>query len=150
MSVETLKQDLQQVMEAIPAGTLATSEGLSSYLRNNLVPFIATVVDEVGEQDDCIEALVHQAEDILHTDNGAVFLGLITSGRVLITELRARVGNDKRLLALCREWEALAKEGAQILDDIVVPDEDDDEDVDPDPEDPATPVATETEKATPS
>jgi hypothetical protein len=129
MSIGTLKQDLEQVVSSIPQGPLATTADVADYLRNNLVPFVSNVVDELSEVDDCIGALVNEAEDILHEDNAEVFAGIITSGKVLVSELRIRVGNDKRVLALIREYEILTAKGVQILADIVVPDdEEDDED----------------------
>lgn len=133
MSIDTLRQDLKQILESIPEGPLTAAADVAAYLRNNLVPFVSNVVDELSAVDDCVGALVNEAEDILHEDNAEVFAGIITSGKVLVGELRIRVGGDRRVLALIREYEILAAKGVQILDDIVVPD-DDDEDPDPDEE----------------
>jgi hypothetical protein len=131
VSIDTLKQDLEQVVSSIPQGPLATAADVADYLRNNLVPFVSNVVDEISEVDDCVAALVDESEDILHEDSGEVFAGLIESGKALVGELRIRVGGDKRVLGLIRAYEILAAKGLQILADIVVPDPDDE----PDPAD---------------
>jgi hypothetical protein len=135
VSIDTLKQDLKQVVESIPQGPLVTAADLADYIRTNLVPFVSNLVDELSEVDDCIGALVNEAEDILHEDNAKVFAGIIASGNLLVSELRIRVGNDKRVLSLVREYEILAAKGVQILGDIVVPDDPDEDPDDPDDDD---------------
>jgi hypothetical protein len=127
MSVETLKQDLEQVIASIPQGPLTTAVDLAGFICNNLVPFVENIVDELVEQDECIGALVNESEDILHEENAEVFAGIIASGKVLIGELRVRIGNDKRVLGLIREYEILAAKGARILTEIVIPDDDADD-----------------------
>lgn len=133
MSIETLKQDLKQIMASAPRPTFAegdgsvTAERVAGFLANDLLPLIETLVDEVSEQDECIEAMVNQTEDILHEENAAVFSGIIVGAAALVAELRTRAGNDKRLLTMIREWQTLAAQGKTILEEITIADEDEGE-----------------------
>jgi ABC-type transporter Mla subunit MlaD len=105
-----------------------TAGALGAYLKNDLVPFLSAVTTELEEVDGSVGDLVQRAAEVLHEESAAVFAGIITSGAVLINELKTRIGSDRRLQDAIKEWESLAKEGTQILDEIVFPYEPEDED----------------------
>lgn len=142
MSIEQLQDDLKQVIGAVPSGPLVTAPEIAAYLKNNLLPLVESTVDELAEVDGSVGDLVTQAQDVLHEDSAQVFAGIIASGKVLISELRTRIGNDHRLLKAIKEWEELAKEGAQLLDDITIPDDEEEQ-----PEAPAVEKPAEEGKA---
>jgi hypothetical protein len=127
MSMEQLREDLKQVAGRLPTGPLTSAADLAGYLRNDLLPFVATMTDEIGEIDESVEDLVHQTPDALHEETSAVFAGIIASGVILANELKTRVGTDKRLLDLIKEFLALAKQGEEILEEITIPDPEPDE-----------------------
>lgn len=139
MSIETLKDDLKAVAGALPTGPLTTAAEMTAYMKNNLLPFIESVVTEMEEMDDNIGDLVTSAEDVLHEENATVFAGIITGGLALVKELEdlaAKTGDGQRLKPLIREWRELAKQGGELLEDITMPDPD------PDLEEPAdSPIA---------
>lgn len=136
MSIEQLQADLKQVITAVPSGPLVTAPEIGSYLKNNLLPLFQSLADELGEVDDSVCDLVNRAVDVLHEDNAQVFAGVIASGKLLVGELRTRIGSDRRLLDAIKEWETLAKEGVQILEDITIPDDEDPDEGDEQPEPP--------------
>lgn len=123
MSIAQLKQDLTQITEAATASNLDPA----AYMRDNLLPWMESLVNEVNEMDGAIEDLVHESADVLHEENGAVFAGIIAGGLALATELAQRAGNDPRLIKIIREYRDLAKQGSAILEEIVLPDDEDDE-----------------------
>lgn len=131
MSMEQLRDDLKQVVGRLPTGPLTSAADVAGYMKNDLLPFVASMIDEIGEIDESVEDLVHQTPDALHEETSAVFAGIITSGVVLANELKARVGADKRLLDLIKEFFALVKQGEEILEEITIPDPEPDE---PEPE----------------
>lgn len=127
MSIETLKDDLKAVAGALPTGPLTTAAEMTAYMKNNLLPFIESVVTEMEEMDDNIGDLVTSAEDVLHEENATVFAGIITGGLALVKELEdlaAKTGDGQRLKPLIREWRELAKQGGELLEDITMPDPD--------------------------
>lgn len=126
--IEELKNDLKLVTAAIPTGPLVTATEVSDYLRNNLLPFVESMLGDMEEIDDSVFALVHETEDILHSTNAAVFAAVIASSTVLVAELRKRIGNDRPLLKAVHEFNALVTKATAILNEITVPDEDEDED----------------------
>lgn len=136
MSIDTLKEDLDQVVKAAPTGALVTGVDVAAFLTDNLLPLLQAFCGELSEQDACIEDLVSKSAEVLHTDSAAVFAGIIASGVAIAAELRTRAGNDRRLLAMIKEFGDLALEGKELLEDIVIPDDEDDDD---DEEDEATP-----------
>lgn len=127
MSIEQLKEDLKAVIGRVPTGPLTTAAEIGGYLKNDLLPFIESTVGEMEEMDGTIEDLVNQAQDVIHDATAQVFLGIITSGLLLVRELRTRVGSDRRLLDACKEWEDLARQGSELLEDITIPDDEDEE-----------------------
>lgn len=138
MSIEQLKADLKEVMAAAPSGALVTAEEVAAFQRNNLLPLLETMFDEVGEMDDTIEDLVHRSADVLHVESAAVFAGIIEGAALLVAELKTRVGDDRRLLKAIREWSELAKQGQELLEEITILDpEDDEEEGDEEPDEPA-------------
>lgn len=129
MSIDTLRQDLRDIINAAPkGGALATADDAVQFMRANLLPFLESLLDEVGEMDDSIEDIVHQSVDVLHADSAAVFAGIIEGGATLITELKTRCSGDARLLSMIKDWENLANQGREILEEIVIPEDEDDED----------------------
>lgn len=128
MSIETLKQDLKQIGDA-----LKEQPDPIDYLRNNLVPFLESVISEISEIDESVEDVIHQSVDILHAESGAVFAGIIEGAQVLVNELKAVAASNQRVQGLIKDWNELADQGRAILDEVVIgDDEDDDEDSDDD------------------
>lgn len=143
MSIESLKQDFATVMASAPKATpmVPVEAGdLSSFLHNNLLPWLENVTEELGSIDEVVEDLVHQTPDVLHTENAELFASLIVTGRTLMTELKQRIGTDQRVGKLIKEWTAMADEAMTVIEDIVIPDEEDDEEED-DETTPAEPSA---------
>ncbi len=136
MSMETLRIDLKSITEAAPKFSPVESdyvERLDGFIHNQLLPWMDNQVTEM--QDDAVYALVHQTEDILHSENAALFMSIIETAEQLIgAELRTRVGNDQRILNLIGAWKKLAAQGREVLEDIVIPDEEDEEEDDDDTE----------------
>jgi len=127
MSIEQLKQDLKDVTSALPTGPLVTAAEMSAYLKNNLLPFIESAITEMEEMDGSIEDLVVHGQEVLHEENAALFMALITSGTTLakeLEELAAKTGDGKRIALLIKEWRDLAEQGAEVLEDITIPDPD--------------------------
>ena len=127
MSMETLRIDLKSITEAAPKFSPVESdyvERLDGFIHNQLLPWMDNQVTEMEAQDDAVYALVHQTEDILHSENAALFMSIIETAEQLIgAELRTRVGNDQRILNLIGAWKKLAAQGREVLEDIVIPDE---------------------------
>lgn len=145
MSIEQLKNDLNQITNSCES-TSEDSPSLKSWMVNNLLPWAAALTDEMEEMDGVLEEVVEQSEDVLHTESGQVFAGIIAGGLVIATELGQRAGNDQRVLKLIKEFRALAQKGTDLLEEIVIaesPAEDDDaEDDDGDEADGKAPSAT--------
>lgn len=140
MSIEQLQGDLQQVVEAATA--IVSPDAILPFLQNNLFPWLESMTEEMAEMDSAIEEAYHEMPDVLHSESAEVFAGIIASGTVLVAELRRRVGNDQRLLAMAKEWTQLAAKGKEILEEITIPDpEEGDEETQPDGEPPALPPA---------
>lgn len=135
MSIETLRKDLNDNLEALRGMAIPTADALKQHLVNSFWPFIESMVDEMDEIDEAVDDLVSGAPEILHSESAEVFSGIIVSGELLMTELSHRVGNDARILAMIKEWRGLARQGKSILEDIALPDPDPDPD-DPDPDEP--------------
>ncbi len=132
MSIEQLQADLKAVIGRVPTGPLTTAAEMGSFLKNDLLPFIESTVDEMAEMDDNIGDLVTSAEDVLHEENATVFAGIITGGLALVRELEdlaAKTGDGQRLKPLIKEWRELAKQGGELLEDITMPDPDPDVDL---------------------
>lgn len=154
MSVEELKADLEANTAIIRGlnGPLTTAPEIVALLQGTIWPFIENVVNELAEVDEGVHDLYSGAEDILQPETGAVFAAIIGGGLGLIAQLEARIApNDperQKLKRAIEEWKKMAKEGEEILMEIVVPDdpdeaegddaegeEDDDEDEDDDDDD---------------
>lgn len=130
MSIETLQDDLKEIIKRAAPGPERDESptGAWSFMADNVLPWLETLIDEVGEMDAAIYAAVHGTEDVLHTESAQVFVGLIASGAVLIRELETRIGNDQRILGLIREYKTVSKEATALLQEITVPDDEDDQD----------------------
>lgn len=141
MSIEQLKADWdmvkQRAAEKFKTPALTTSSEIAQFMTEDFLPWTEAFLDEVAEIDESVGDLVVKQEDVLHEDSAEVFAGLITSGRVLIgTELRARCGNDRRLLKAIDEWMSLSQDGEAILNDVTIPDPDDEDPPAAEPDDP--------------
>jgi hypothetical protein len=135
MSIEQLQQDLKDLMGGLLASPPDSTAGLVLFLQDNLLPWLQTQAEELGEMDEAIEDIVHQSAPVLDAESGAVFAAIITSGMAIATELATRAGNDQRLLRVIKEFKTLAAQGTQILEEIVLEDdegEDEDEESDDD------------------
>jgi hypothetical protein len=142
MSIRQSKTDLQQIVTELTSTPPATALELTSFLQDNLLPWLEALTHEVGEMDQVIEDLVHESVDVLHSDNAAVFAGVIAGGLALATELATRIGGDQRLLAVIRDFRQLAVQAKEILEEIVIPDdEEEEEDEDEDEDDKPPPIA---------
>lgn len=128
MSIPSLQSDLKSNMAALAMAT--TTEELKIHLQHTLWPFLEALIDELNEIDEAVEEMVDEAPEVLHTESAEVFAALITSGSVLMTELKARAATDQRILRAIREWEQLARQGKEILEEITIPDAEDGEDED--------------------
>jgi hypothetical protein len=140
MSLEQSKTDLKQIVSALTSTPPTTALEVTSFLQDNLLPWLEALTNEVGEMDQAIEDLVHESVDVLHSENGAVFAGVVAGGLALATELATRIGNDQRLLAVIRDFRQLAGQAKEILEEIVIPDDEDDEEDDDEDETPGEPT----------
>jgi hypothetical protein len=134
MSIMQLQADLKELMGRLLAEPPATTPALVLWLQDNLLPWLQSQSEELGEMDEAIESIIHDSVDVLHPESGAVFAGIITSGLAIATELAARAGNDQRILTVVKEFRVLAVQGKEILEEIVLDDEDDEDDEDEDEE----------------
>jgi hypothetical protein len=90
------------------------------FVVNELLPYLESLTQEVGEMDEALQEVVEEMPEALHGESAAVFAGIITSGRVLINELANRAGNDTRLQAAIREWRKIATKGEALLEEITI------------------------------
>ncbi len=130
MSIEQVQADLKEIMGRLLAEPPTSTPEVVIFLRDNLLPWLQSAAEEWGEMDEAIEDIVHQSVDVLHSESGAVFAGIITSGLAIATELATRAGQDQRLLRVIKEFRALAAQGKQILEEIVLEEDDDDDEGD--------------------
>jgi len=139
MSIEQLKSDAAAVVAALPSGPQISAADMVAYMKNNLLPLFSDFVDELGEMDAALAEMVTGAVDVLHTDNSAVFLTLIEGGTKIIADLQAKIVElggtvTGELAQAVKEWESLAADGREILEDVTFDDPEDDEDENPDDE----------------
>lgn len=139
MSIETLRDDLKANVESLVAIAEPTPAELKAHLQHSLWPFLEALVGEMDDIDEAVAELAEGAAEVLHTETGALFAGLIAQGRELMVELKQRIGDNMPLLRKIKAWEALAKQGEEALTDIVVPDDEDEEAPDAAAPDGATP-----------
>ena len=137
MSIEQLKSDAAAVVAALPTGPLTSAADMAAYLKNNLLPLVADVVDELGEMDGAIAELVTGSADVLHGDSSLVFLTLIEGGAKIIADLQAKVTELGGLVAAetsqaIKEWNSLAADGREILDEVTFESDEDEEEGDED------------------
>lgn len=126
--IEQLKQDLSDMIKRMPDGPLVSAADMRKYMADDMLPFLVTLVDEVGEMDDTIDTLAHQSEDILHSESAAVFAGLIVAGRTLMAELKKRAAKEPELLAQIGAWSALSEQAERLLEDITLEEEEEESD----------------------
>jgi hypothetical protein len=130
MSIETLKADLNDITASASAHALEEKAGAAppvwGWLRDNLLPWIQGMADEVEEMDEAIHDVVNQSVDVLHPESAEVFAAIIAAGATMAAELRTRVGDDRRLLKSISEYIALLGRGKELLEDIYISDDDDD------------------------
>ncbi len=141
MSIEQLKSDAAAVVAALPSGPLISAADMVAYMKNNLLPLFSDFVDELGEMDAALAEMVTGAVDVLHTDNSVVFMTLIEGGAKIIADLQAKIVElggtvTGEIAQAIKEWDSLAADGREILEDVTFdgPDEDDDEDENQDDE----------------
>ncbi len=134
MSIEQLKSDAAAVVAALPSGPLVSAADMAAYLKNNLLPLFGDFVDELGEMDAALAEMVTGAVDVLHTDNSAVFLTLIEGGAKIIADLQAKIVElggtvTGEIAQAIKEWDSLAADGREILEDVTFdgPDDDDED-----------------------
>jgi hypothetical protein len=140
MSIEQLKSDAAAVVAALPSGPLISAADMAAYMKNNLLPLFADLVDELGEMDAAVAELVTGSVDVLHTDSSTVFRTLIEGGTKIIADLQARISElggavTGELAQAIKEWASLAQEGREILEDVTFADADDEDDGDDEDED---------------
>ncbi len=140
MSIEQLKSDAAAVVAALPSGLISAAD-MAAYMKNNLLPLFSDFVDELGEMDAALAEMVTGAVDVLHTDNSVVFMTLIEGGAKIIADLQAKIVElggtvTGEIAQAIKEWDSLAADGREILEDVTFdgPDEDDDEDENQDDE----------------
>lgn len=131
MSIDNLKADLASNMASLnQLGPLASGADVVAHLQNTLWPFLETVVSEMEEQDECLEDLIHGADDILQPETAKVFAGVITGGLAMAERLKALSASEPQVLAAIAKYQKMCQEAAELLEQItIVPAEDgDDED----------------------
>jgi hypothetical protein len=129
VSVEELKSDYetitQQLKEMKPE--LTTAPELVAFLQNNLVPFMGNMVAEIGELDESVRDVYEGAEDILQPETGALFAAAIGGAMGIVGKLKARLNKanieDAKILKAIDEWEKVATEAAETIEEITIPDD---------------------------
>lgn len=135
MSIDQLKTDLEAITASIGSATGIPDHGSwASWVRNELLPYLESQVNEMAAMDESIGDIFHQSEDVLHTDSAAVFAAVIASGMVLGAELKTRIGGDRRLLRAIEEFEKVARHAQELLGEITIVDADEEEDEEEDEE----------------
>lgn len=147
MTIEVLQTDFKQLEEAVEKPANPTLEGVWDFLRDQLVPWLGSATSEIAEIDEAVEEAYHGMPDLLHEETAEVFAGIIASGKILMAELRKRVGNDRRILSMITEWNKLAEQGAEILEEITIEDPEADPEPDADQPDADPPDAPEPDAA---
>lgn len=136
---DNLRADLSGCMaeaKALAANPEATIADVLKHLNDTFWPMVSNVVDEVCDIDESVSAMYEQAEDTLQPDTSAQLQGVIAGAQILVAELKTRVGNDARLLAAIKEWNAKAVEALEDIQEITVtPDPDEEEEDDDGPGD---------------
>jgi len=129
VSIEELNADLKDVIGRCPSGPLTTAAEMAKFQKDELLPIIQGMLEEMGEMDLALSAVVEHSEDLLHVDSATTFAGIIEGGRKIAEALLARLTPaDPELHTLVTDWVKLADEGVALLDEITYPDpEDDDE-----------------------
>ncbi len=132
MSIEQLKSDMAAVVAALPSVPPISAADMVVYMKNNLLPLFGDFVDELGEMDASLAEMVTGAVDVLHTDNSAVFLTLIEGGAKIIADLQAKIAElggtvTGEIAQAIKEWDSLAADGREILEDVTFDGPDDDE-----------------------
>jgi hypothetical protein len=125
-----LKANLASVKDMIPE--LTTSADIVRHLKSTFWPFVENLVAEIDDIDDCV-AEIAEGSNVLQEDTAQTFAGLITSGAVLVGELKRRLGpDDEKMVVMIQEYERLAATAGRLLEDIVMATDDDDDDEDED------------------
>lgn len=135
MSIEQLESDTKAVVSALPTGGLISAADMAAFMKNNFLPLFTDLVDELKAMDGAIADLASGAVEILHRDNASVFLALIEGGAKVIADLKAKLLElggkpSAELDQAIKEWNTLAEEGREILEEVTFVDTDDDEDQD--------------------
>ncbi len=117
MGIEQLKEDLEGVVSRCPSGPLTTAAEMAKYQKDDLLPILSGILEEISDMDAALGAVVEQSEDLLHEESAAVFAGIIESGRLLAKEIQSRPVTPE-LQKLVEQFLAQADEGEALLDEI--------------------------------
>lgn len=145
MSTEQLKADLKESLATVKAmdPTTTTAADLVRHLKDTLWPTIEAVIDEIEDIDGSVEELADTLDgesEYLSEATGAVFAGIIAAGLAIAGEAEKLALPDPLKQAI-GEFRQLCRQGAEKLNEIVIPDPDDvdegdeDDDADDDEED---------------
>jgi hypothetical protein len=128
MSITQLKSDLNILKDKLASSPPQTASDIVAFLQGEFVPWAEAAVDELAEMDEVIEGVVTESDDVLHTENAAVFATVITGGLELAQLLAQRAGNDKVILGKIAAFRDVAKNAEEILEEITFEDDDEDDD----------------------
>lgn len=134
MSLEELKSDHAAVSAKLrdmnPA--LTTAPELVAFLRDEFMPLHENMIGELAEIDETVHDIYTGAEDILQPETGQLFAAVVGGAVGIINKLKAKLVStnldDAKLLKAIKEWEPLAAEAAETLNEITIPDDDEDDD----------------------
>ncbi len=130
MTMETLQADMTDLSARTKGlSSLSTTGDLVDFLKKNLVPFIASHVDESVEIDGCVNDMLENAEDILQTETAEQFSRVIALGTALSDALSTRSPSPEEA-AVISEFRKEAATALATIAEITVLEVDDDEDED--------------------
>lgn len=128
MSLEQLKIDLKDNIKSLnQLGALTTAPELVAHLQNTLWPTLESIVEEMEEQDGCIEDLMNGSEDILQPDTGNRIMVTLVAAVTLVNELRARLQpHETAQMKAVAEFDRLANDCIATVQEITIPEDDQD------------------------
>lgn len=127
MSLDDLRKDMQRLSDPATTPALAALDvNARSYFKNELWPFMDSVLDLLEEHEGTMDELTEQAEDFLHAETAQEIGKPVTLGFALADELEKRLGpNDAPLRGLISEYRAAAQTALVTLRDISIADDED-------------------------
>ncbi len=145
MSIEQLQADYASNSEAIRKLDALTSVGdLVNLLKFTIWPFQENVVNLLSEQDAAIQDLVDGLDDVLTQESAGVIAAPIVAARAIIAKYKASLGSRlatpeaRAEIEAILQFERMAAEAEELIQEIVVlepDDQEDDEDEDEDEDD---------------